>query len=100
MAGAGVNKCREVTAIYAQDARNGRQGELAFQLEWYSWAQGLMTAMNLTRAVNGTKMKDLKAVPMEVQQETLLQFCWQNPDKEYTEGIPPMFNDFPDADDQ
>jgi len=90
--GAGTVSCRQ----YQSDVK---AGGYATATTYFAWAQGFMTATNLVRLTNGKTTKDLNSIDLPEQMRELDDYCVAHPNKNYSEGIPSVFNSLDDSTD-
>jgi hypothetical protein len=85
--GVGVAKCSELTSQYSEE-------KTATMLTFISWAQGFMSANNLTSAKNDNTYRSLEG-EAEQQFKFLLTFCGENPDEYYTTAVLALYQAMP-----
>jgi hypothetical protein len=78
-AGVGTYSCKEFTRASA--------GDEARELLYFSWAQGWMTAWNLSQMQVGKPARDLSAPPIPDQRAFLAKWCASHPSELYMKGV-------------
>jgi hypothetical protein len=90
-AGAGVKTCAEFLRDYDPEAEIRSIAVLLY----LSWAQGLMSGLNVGYDAANKPMKDLREWSFLGQVTHLETFCNNNPSKPYAEAVYDLFNSLP-----
>jgi hypothetical protein len=64
-----------------------------FELDYYSWAQGYMTALNAART--DRSYADLGAKSLDDQKSYIKSFCDSNPDSKYVAAVKDLYSSLP-----
>jgi hypothetical protein len=83
--GAGVLTC----AQFGEEYR--RRGDLA-ELQYFTWAQGFMSAMNSANASEGHPTADLNPRSIDRQLQWLRQYCDSHPLSSYSLGVALLYH--------
>ena len=88
--GAGTLTCAKFAQLYAGDPDHA-------EFDFYSWAQGFMSGLNLANAHGGQRMRDLNAMLQAEQEDYLRRFCDQHPLQGYIEGVLALYASLPNT---
>lgn len=92
--GPGTMTCQQFEAVNSL----GVQGKVLAG-NFFSWAQGFMSAANGARQLDGNSTKNLNSMPIAQQQQILNRFCIGNPTKPYVAGVVALFSQLDDSTD-
>ena len=87
--GVGATPCAEFTQEYR---RNPSGADAVF----FSWAQGFMSGLNMTRIALKRPLSDLSAWSVPEQQARLRQLCDKSPLLPYAYAVEDLMKDFPE----
>jgi hypothetical protein len=92
-AGAGQKTCAEFVREY--DPQSETEFRSIAVLLYLSWAQGLMSGLNIRHDAATKPMKDLREWSFVAQVTHLQTFCNKNPSKQFAEAVYDLFNSLP-----
>jgi hypothetical protein len=85
--GPGATSCAEFAKMFQADPATT-------EIMFYSWAQGFMSAVNISAKANNRPMKELAGVMVD-QERFLRTYCANNPLKNYMDGIMKLYEKLP-----
>jgi hypothetical protein len=86
--GVGSETCGRYAEVY-------RKSPEVAESAYFSWAQGLMSGLNLGSLAHGGTTKNLASLPLEEQKRALRQYCNDHPLAQYQEGVVVLFSRLP-----
>ena len=87
-AGAGATTCGEFAGYYRSNPTNTMTG-------YISWAQGFMTAQNLTRSILKRQTHNLGGLSSSDQAARLRAFCNQKPLADFMDAVEALYEELP-----
>jgi hypothetical protein len=87
-AGVGATSCGKLSQDYQ---RNPTQTEGLMM----TWAQGFMSGANASEIKHGGNYRDLQAMTIEAQQESLRNYCDEHPMAEFVKAAIDLWNRLP-----
>jgi|HubBroStandDraft_6_1064221.scaffolds.fasta_scaffold1591586_2 hypothetical protein len=85
--GAGTSTCAQFAIRY-------RASPELVESEYYTWAQGFMSARNVQKLTENRSSQNLDSIPTGVQKMRLRTYCDNHPLAEYLDAIMDLYDSF------
>lgn len=89
IAGPGVISC-------AQFAEGYRRNPRATEIQFFAWAQGYMSAINLPMRLRNQSTRNLMGIPTASQKQHLRAFCDQRPLSNFELAVRDLYENLPE----
>ncbi len=87
--GVGTYTCAEFTRVTHADASRA--------VLYFSWAQGWMTAWNLSQMDQSKPWRDLRGLTIDGYETSVRAYCAKNPDKTFLYAVWDLYGSLPTA---
>lgn len=89
VAGPGITTCAEFAEYY-------RRNSVTAEIQYFAWAQGFMSAINVPKRLRNEPTRNLMGIPTATQKQRLRAFCDQRPLSEFGQAVMSLYDSFPE----
>lgn len=89
IAGPGIISCAEFAEGYRRDPR-------PTEIQFFAWAQGFMSAINVPKRLRNEPTRNLMGIATASQKQRLRAFCDQRPLSEFGQAVMSLYESLPE----